>query len=355
MRVYFLHKLAAVILSIPPFVAVGQARALPPSADASTQTISLGARLPGRVIPRTLRIRNTANQPLHFSLLRTSCGCLSAKVAPTTVAPGALATLSLRIVTHELPGPSQVSAVLVGNEGTARHVWQYSVTYTVRRMIQVFPPGPRFGSPVAIDLGIIKQRALGRPITLSVVRGGFPARWDTLLCRVVNRAGAVSVRKLRPGRWSLRLSIIDHRLLGTQSFPLRFTFLDHGKPLAYHLTEPVVFTATGALSLVPSSLLVGTLKPDEKFHAMIKLWSRDASIIPRFLSAESTAKQMTTSITNGGRGVAVPFIPGQNRGPISGEIQFKVQYGSKVVNLHGDYFAYVLKRHGEPIPRQMPR
>ncbi len=121
-----------------------------------------------------------------------------------------------------------------------------------------------------------------------------------------------------------------------------------------HRTELTVSKVTEAVSLVPSSLLVGTVKPDEKFRAKINLWSRNASIIPKFLTATSTKrKQITASITNGGRSVTLTFIPGKVRGAISGDLIFKVQYGPKVIRLHEDYFAYVLRRHGEPIPKQV--
>ncbi len=325
------------------------------SEAASKQIVNLGSELPSQIVTRQLEIKNSGNRALRFTLLKTSCGCLSAEVSPETLVPGEVATLSMRLVTHSIPGHAEVSALLVGRRGGKQYTSEYTIKYKVQPMVLISLPDQNVPSPTIIDLGTMKQKSLASPIRINVHRGSFPAEWNMLKCSCSARGVTVATRRLGRGSWTLRLVLSNQRLFGEHTFLLRFTFLNHGKLLSYHLAEPVEINVTGLLSLVPSSLLIGTLEPAKTFARTITLWSRDAATVPKFLSATSTTpKNMIATIVRGGSAVHIAFSPRKMRGPAAGRINFVVLYGSRKIKLSEEYFAYILKRHGELIPKQVP-
>jgi hypothetical protein len=335
---------------------LGQRRINASSDSVSKQIVNLGTQLPSQTITKQLRVKNSGSRALMFTLLKTSCGCLSAKVFPETLAPGAAATLSMRVVTHSLPGQASISALLIGQQGNKKYASEYIIKYNVQPMILISLPGAKLISPTIIDLGRRKQQSLKHPIRINVRRGSFPAEWNVLKCSCIEHGVTVTTHRVGPDNWTLRLLFSNQHLFGEHTYLLRFTFINHGKLLSYRLIEPVEINITGFLSLVPSSLLIGTLKPGKEFAHTITLWSRDASVAPKVLRATcTTPTHMTVRIVRGGSAVHIVFDPKMKRGPIAGKIKFLLLYGSKKIKLNEDYFAYILKRHGEPIPKQVPR
>lgn len=75
--------------------------------------IDLGAVKAGQLFERTVRVTNAGPQAVTVRELKSSCGCLSPKLEPMTLAPGQAGTLKLQINTlSNQPGPQGWRIVL---------------------------------------------------------------------------------------------------------------------------------------------------------------------------------------------------------------------------------------------------
>ena len=314
--------------------------------------INLGTQLPGRIMTRVVVIHNRGSHTLRFRQLSTSCGCVTATVSPHTLKAGGTAKLRLRIVTHLDAGPASISALLVGHLGGKAWAREWIIKYVIHPMVVITPPAGALLSTQAIDLGHIKRRQLAKPIVLDVYRGSYPAHWSTLACTCGSAGLLIKVKPLTSRRWQVVIRFPNLDIVGTHDCRLHFSFLNHGKPLAYRLEEDLEFSVRGTLSLVPSSLLIGTLKPSSDYHTDITLWSADPSVTPRFISGRSTAPQYVhVRILDHGTIARITVAPKDKREALPGRLRFVVQYGKSRVVMHENFFAYILKRHGEPVKK----
>ncbi len=323
--------------------------------------INLGAQLPGRIMNRVVVIHNPGAHALRLYRLSTSCGCVTASVSPHVIKPGATATLKLRIITHLDPGPASISALLLGHLGKEPWAREWIIKYVIHPMLVIPPPAHSILSTQAIDLGHIKRRRLAKPIVLNVYRGNYLAHWTKLACRCNSRELMISVKPINSRHWRIIIHFTTLDIVGTHNYRLRFSFLNHGKPLAYHLDEALEFTVRGTLSLVPASLLVGIIKADSIYHRDITLWSADPAITPRFIGASSSAPDnIHIQIIDHGQKARITLTPKAKREAFPGRLTFVVQYGKQRITMHENFFAYILKRHGEPskkliVPKGPPR
>ena len=311
--------------------------------------ISLGTQLPGRIMNRVELIHNRGRHKLRFTQLSTSCGCVTASVSPHVVKPGGKATLKLRIVTHLDPGPARISALLLGKVGTKAWAREWTIKYVIHPMLVIMPPHRALISTQSIDLGHMKRRQLAKPIVLDVYRGNYPAKWSKLACRSGSKDLKISIKPISDRHWRVILAFINRDVVGAHDYRLHFSFLHRGKPLAYHLEEDLELTVRGTLSLVPSSLLIGTLKANQIYHTDITLWSADPAVIPQFISGHSTAPEYVhVKITDHGNKARITVTPKNKREAFPGRLSLLVRYGKKDITMHENFFAYILKRHGEP-------
>ncbi len=311
--------------------------------------INLGAQLPGRIMNRVVVIHNPGAHALRLYRLSTSCGCVTASVSPHVIKPGATATLKLRIITHLDPGPASISALLLGHVSKKPWAREWIIKYAIHPMLVIMPPGHALSSTQAIDFGHITRARLAKPIVLDAYRGNYPARWTKLTCRSGSRDLKIAIKPAGTDHWHVVIDFTSRDIVGSQDYRLHFSFLNHGKPLPYHLTEDLELTVRGTLSLVPSSLLIGTLKPDSHYHTDIKLWSADPAITPRFVSGHASAPAYVhVKIVNHGANARITVTPKDRREAFPGRLTFVVQFGDRRVTMHENFFAYILKRHGEP-------
>jgi hypothetical protein len=319
------------------------------AASNSARIINLGTQLPGRIMNRVELIHNRGRHKLRFTQLSTSCGCVTASVSPHVVKPGGNATLRLRIVTHLDPGPASISALLLGKAGTKAWAREWTIKYVIHPMLVIMPPRHALISTQAVDIGHIKRRQLAKPIVLDVYRGNYPAKWTKLTCRCGSKDLRISIKPINDRHWRVILAFANRDIVGTHDYRLHFSFLDHGKPLTYHLEEDLELTVRGTLSLVPSSLLIGTLKADQTYRTDITLWSADPAITPQFISGHSTAPgYVHVQVINHGKKARITVTPKDKREAFPGRLTFVVRYGKKDITMHENFFAYILKRHGEP-------
>ncbi len=339
-------------VAVAAVVGALQGRAVAAVASNVPHIINLGTQLPGRVMSRVVPIHNRGAHVLRFNQLSTSCGCVTASLSPHVVNPGGKATLKLRIVTHLDTGPASISALLLGHVGGKRWAREWIIKYVIHPMVVIMPPRRALTSTQAIDLGHITRRQLAKPLVLNVYRGSYPAHWSTLACTCGSADLFIKVKPLTSRHWQVVIHFPNLDIVGTHDERLRFSFLNHGKPLAYRLEEDLEFSVRGTLSLVPSSLLIGTLKPASHYHTDITLWSADPSVTPRFISGRSTAPQYVhVRILDHGTIARITVTPKDKREALPGRLRFVVQYGKSRVVMHENFFAYILKRHGEPVKK----
>jgi hypothetical protein len=72
----------------------------------------------GQVVTAAIPVRNTGQKALEIEAVSTSCGCTSALVAPTTIAPGAQGILQVRYDSgvHPDAGPVQRMIFIASND-----------------------------------------------------------------------------------------------------------------------------------------------------------------------------------------------------------------------------------------------
>jgi hypothetical protein len=82
---------------------VASSQAVAPRLALPASNLDWGQVAPGDTKTQTIAVRNTGRGPLVISALRSSCRCLAADLSGSTLPPGKVALLTLRLVPEDPP------------------------------------------------------------------------------------------------------------------------------------------------------------------------------------------------------------------------------------------------------------
>ena len=274
---------AAAVLAGVTVVSVAASPVGPPAREgiggdqaAVSGTINLGVELPMARVKEVVPIHNTSNFPIFVRQVLTSCGCVRAAMSRRKIPPRTAAWLTLAVETHFWPGPGLVTVMLEGSMDGKPWRRELRVAYRTRRLLRLYLGKKGVGSGRAfIDFGSFRAGTSSLP-SLRLVRGGFPARWNRVECRVNSSLVFARLRKTAEDAWLLTLNRVRPGYVGSQSFMLRFSFRNHGRVLPYHLSKPVTFRVDSPVDLYPGSILFGVVRPGAVVKRKVSIWTGTA-------------------------------------------------------------------------------
>ena len=328
--------------------AVSATGQVPPSAYFTK--IDLGPQLPDQLLHDRLRGTNSESATVHFSQLITSCGCLSGVLYPSAIPAGKTGTLTLTLATPDWAGTKVVTALLYGTMGSASADRRYVVTYSVHRMIRVTGWRATLGEAYYLDLGSILVGSMLIPFQVTITRGSYPVRWDTLRCSTNTKYMATRLVRNGKRRWLLSVVPKDLTMLGSQSYVVRFSFYCGNRELNYHLSLPVNFTVRGPVAIEPDSIFFGAVPYDSTVIKNLQLVTSTTGQIGkgRILSATSTDPgHAAVAVTGGGKGLRATFHAVGTQGRSTGRFLITARYGGSQYQFRVDYLAYVLGKGGK--------
>lgn len=319
------------------------------------QIVNLGVLLPDRgTVDRRLTIRNPSPRPITVTRIVTSCGCTLAKISNRLIAGNGEAALALHVAIRPWAGPERVSVLLEGARGGAPWRKLLLIKYRVRRMLRVFVGGKGpMGSQGYLRMGRVGVAARRLP-KMTLVRGGYPAQWNRVKCRILSGILSAKLARTSRGRWALSLARTKPLYLGSQSCVLRLSFFDRGKELPYHLLDPITFNTAGPVDMVPGSLFFGVVGPGQLPAQQAQLWvgTPCKKCVYRITAVSPTGPANATArIVDRGQAVRLTLHTAGLAGRVEGHVVVVVSGSGKTYRFREDYLGYVLHRTAQPTAR----
>ncbi len=178
-----------------------------PALEWKARTSDLGALSRGQQARTQFTFTNRTPQPVSFSAVRTSCGCLDAQVDPAEVLPGATGTVSVRFDSRLFEGPVERSVVVLGSHSKTPET--LLLTAQVQSEVQASPPLLLLGSMEKTYQGRHRIRLLPGPrgrgtpeksLEKPRLLGNYPA---SLVTRALDDTGPVAIVGVRTSHPSI--------------------------------------------------------------------------------------------------------------------------------------------------------
>jgi len=228
--------------------------------EMSRQSFDFGEVPEGTKVKHSFVLHNKATAQLSIASIRSSCPCLSSRVASQRVPPRGSTVVEIVLDTHELVGPACYSTIL-----TFRNRREPIV---LRVHGNVFSPSAVF-SPGRVDFGEVLWRT-GSAKTIVVLNKDRPsARWKIISADADSPYVAATYAS-DSGRLTCTLS--PHSPLGPFQCILKVKSVKSGQNSVIQI--PVSASVVGPVKAVPRRLFLGTVRVDtrcEKRFSLVKV------------------------------------------------------------------------------------
>lgn len=202
-----------------------------------------GKQGPDKTVPHTFVLTNASGQAVQVSAVRAGCGCLAARLATNTVAPGGTVNLEVVMTLAGRKGPQRKLVFVEFNSKSAAPL-RLELEGTVVPPIVAQPEGVHFGT-------LAENGEVEREVMLSASEDNtFQIR--NVTCPS-SQFGAVFETREAGRKYAVRIRSAGPRSRGTTSASVRVE-TDH--PAMPFLTIPVTVFVAGDIVAAPSSLML---------------------------------------------------------------------------------------------------
>jgi uncharacterized protein YaaQ len=151
--------MSRIVLAVAGFLFIAAPAWAGPGDLFTEKVMDFGATPRGTVLVHYFRFTNTTGQPITVGNPRVSCGCVSASISKTTIAPGETAAVIAFMDTRRIPTPNITKSVLVYVPFLA------PTTEEVTLRVQTVARDDLMMSPDTIALGTVKKGRGGKAST----------------------------------------------------------------------------------------------------------------------------------------------------------------------------------------------
>lgn len=120
-----------------------------PKLELSTENVSFGEIGPHDIKNAEITVRNVGDEPLIIEGIKSSCGCTSADVSESAIAPGEETSLSLELDPQHYGGPSPRISVMINTNDPDRKVAKVTVSAEISPEFEIWPRTLDFGDVAA--------------------------------------------------------------------------------------------------------------------------------------------------------------------------------------------------------------
>jgi hypothetical protein len=213
----------------------------------------------GPTLYHTFRLTNGTGQAVHISGVRVSCGCVSAAALQSQLAPGQSTAVQASMDTRRFSGVKAVTIYVQFDQPR----WE-----EVRLWVQANGRDDITVTPEALALGQAKHGSTpAASVTVSLVGS---SRWDIVEVQRESNYVRTSLKELRRDAnevsYQLTASIRADAPIGKWFTDV---WLKTNDPSTARIRVPLTVEIESALSVSPSTLMLGEVKPGEQVQRKI--------------------------------------------------------------------------------------
>jgi hypothetical protein len=319
----------------------GRSKAATPIVRIPPQVHDFGTILPSQKYSATFALENTFAHELVVDQIERSCGCTSVQFQPGPIFPGH--KLSIMAVLSSPEYRENISSTISVHAHTSdqRVEAKYELTGNVENIVEFPDTGEGY-----LELGSWPLTQLPGEAAITVSRGQYPLRFDSIRADCKSPGIIVRVQPLTPDSWRIVFNVNPQHIVGKSGFPVTFRFAQGGNLLPETVTKQAVVELLGPFTVTPSSILVMASK-GEHLCSTIVLARRpgDSDVAkPQVTAIESDSKNViaTWQNTPGQSLITVNYVaPENSSGQDTGSILISVMDRGTAYRVRVNYLATI--------------